>query len=51
MHANAEVSAEVRLDVSVDVMNADVAIYYAMLLVKECDADAEEMQRKLQCNA
>ena len=47
MHANAEVSAEVRLDVSAEVMHADAVIYYAMLLVQECDADAEEMQIKL----
>ena len=49
MHATAGVSAEVMLDVSADVMHTDVAIYYAMLLVKECDAGAEEMRIKLQC--
>ena len=47
MHANAEVSVEVMLDVSAVVMYADAVIYYAMLLVQEYDADAEEMQIKL----
>ena len=51
MHANAGVSAKVMLDVNADVMHTDAVIYHAMSLVQECDADAKEMQIKLQCNA
>ena len=46
--ANADVDA---MRASADAMHADAVTYHAMLLVKECGADAEGMQRKLQCNA
>ena len=42
--ANADANA---MRASADAMHADAAIYHAMLLIKECGADAEGMQREL----
>ena len=45
--ANADANA---MRGSADAMQADAVICHAMLLVKECGADAEGMQRKLHYN-
>ena len=50
--ANADANADAdAMRASADAMHADAVTYHAMLLVKECDADVEVMQRKLQCDA
>ena len=50
-NADAYVDADANaMRANADAMHVDAAIYHAMLLVKECGADVEGMQRKLQCN-
>ena len=49
-NADADANADA-MRANADAMHADAVIYHAMLLVKECGADAEGRQRKLQCNA
>ena len=51
-NANADANADAdATHANADAMQADAVIYHEMLLVKECDANAEGMRRKLQCNA